>query len=291
MAKRGQLVLCLLILTGAFAMYPKSASALSDRMVVTRAGVTIFDQTIDEANPETSLTYQQISSPSTGVFLIEPPTEPPDPTETPVLAPGSVTMFVSDMVVGDPQTGGVEFFSDGFPGFADLVQGRGTFTVIDETGGLQDVTTALGIAGITVQVQSDVVPEPSTLLLLGGGLTGFAVRRARATERPRCERDPTGLEDANAAVRAVERDEPVRHARIAALAGFEPRRAAAHSASAAAACSSRAAGPSFDAAIRKRTSAPSSAAAAAIASRCACWSTAGGPCNLPLPLAFFARRS
>jgi hypothetical protein len=48
--------------------------------------------------------------------------------------------------------------------------------------GLIDVTASLAGTGpggpfgpITVQVQSDVVPEPGTLLLLGSGVAGLAV--------------------------------------------------------------------------------------------------------------------
>jgi len=48
MAKRRQLVLLVLILTGAFAMYAEGASAVSDRMVVMQGSTTLCDQTVSE---------------------------------------------------------------------------------------------------------------------------------------------------------------------------------------------------------------------------------------------------
>jgi len=201
MAKRGQLILFPLILTGAFAIAGRASaqtctsSTCSDVMIVNQGTATIYNQAMPEGaapNSETSLVFQQappIAPTSNYVILLEPSNEPPDPTETPVNWPG--VGQVSDVIVGDFQSApaagpGVEFISDGDPQLQQIVNQiqAGAFpnvTFLTETGALQDVSGPLGSStfGLQVLVQSDVVPEPSTLLLLAGGLAGIAASSRR----------------------------------------------------------------------------------------------------------------
>jgi hypothetical protein len=189
MAKRAQFVLFLLILIGPFAMYAGSASAVaSDRLLVTVAPGPIYDDSVSDvaATPEDGppfhLTYglnPPLDASSTYIVLVEAEL---DPTETLPLLQG---FPVSDIVVGgfhNPAGTGVALYSDANPNMPQLIallaSGAASFSVMTETGVLQDVSAAIGsnLVGLHVFVQSEV-PEPSTLLLFVGGLVGIAVRR------------------------------------------------------------------------------------------------------------------
>lgn len=68
------------------------------------------------------------------------------------------------------------FWSDGADGFNIALAAFNCLfpdaTAIDENGTLQNLFT---FGGLTVNAQSDVVPLPGSLLLLGGGLVGLAL--------------------------------------------------------------------------------------------------------------------
>ena len=191
-----------------------TARAASDRMVITdSAGVAIFDNSIVEApatGAETSLTFaggpasvpppipisSAITIPGVSiVVLTEPAGTAAEPGEPPLILPGpNGDVFVSDLVVStlaDQAAGAppfVSLLSDGDPELQSIIPILATIPGIHflvETGQLQDLTTLVtgpvpGPFGpISVFVQSDVVPEPGTLLLMGLGLASFAFTRSR----------------------------------------------------------------------------------------------------------------
>src|SRR5262245_14480570 len=198
MERRKRLVVLGASLVVVFAAQVRSSEAFSDRMIISRIpGGPVFDATIDEAGGETSLSWGVPVDPfAPGTILIlltEPPGEPPG--ENPIFVPGT-ELIVSDAVLAwNPTAGinrGVLMVSDGDPLLAQIAL-LPAKQVIPETGELQDLSGPEFLGSISyavlVQVQSDVVPEPGTLLLVGSGLLGLAIRSRRARRLPRSGED------------------------------------------------------------------------------------------------------
>jgi len=191
MRVHGRLLLFALGLLIVFASRIESASALSDRMLVTdiTTGAVLADSSIAEGNPE-RLSFGVVPPVfliDTVVVLTEPPGEPPE--GTPVFVP-ETSQIVSDLIflsTQDNQGHAIDpfvlFLSDGdseLAAFAAILDAF-PFATLEETGELQDLTEFLGTAalGFRVQVQSDVVPEPATLALAGSVMVGFAAMARR----------------------------------------------------------------------------------------------------------------
>jgi len=157
------------------------------------ATIGLFGGTIPEAagSLESSLTYAESLPPPTdpleqgtqAVILTEPASEPVDENTT--FLPGTKTA-VSDLVISlnDPEPAtGVTLISDSDPMFSErlaqvLALPSTDVFRIEETGQLQ--TLPIGFPGIgihsrNIQVQSDVVPEPGTLMLFGSGIGGLVL--------------------------------------------------------------------------------------------------------------------
>jgi hypothetical protein len=194
MSTRRRFVLFTLSLVLVFATRVESARALSDRLLVTDAtGVVLFDGSVDDTaggGTELSLAFgapvDPFATTNTIVVMTEPAGEPPG--ESPIFIPGT-NQIISDLVLSPhgPSPGGpvgVLFLSDGDPRVPQIASLLPVvaFSVLEETGDLQDLSALLGSDPLTVQVQSDVVPEPGTFALLGFGLVVLAARR-RGTAR------------------------------------------------------------------------------------------------------------
>jgi hypothetical protein len=191
----------------------RAASGPSDRLLISDpTGLPIFDNSLPETAtaPETSLTFaggptpvspppipisSAITIPGVSiVVLTEPAGTTSDPGEPPLILPGpGGDIFVSDVVVSTLPVAGIPAFitllSDGDPELQQILPILGTtpgLRILPETGTLQNLTSLVvgnntQFGPITVQVQSDVAPEPGMLLLLGSGLA--LVQLARRTRR------------------------------------------------------------------------------------------------------------
>ncbi|MFA4903672.1 MAG: PEP-CTERM sorting domain-containing protein [Desulfobaccales bacterium] len=102
----------------------------------------------------------------------------------PAFEGGGVSDFailtVYDVNVTVPQRFTLSFFSDGATGFERELAAFDfkfpTAKEITETGGLQNL---FDFPGLVVNAKSDVIPLPSTVLLLGSGLVGLAAYARR----------------------------------------------------------------------------------------------------------------
>ena len=190
---RGMFGCFALFLAVAFAPSAKAAG-IPDRLLVTAigSGNVVFDQTLDaEATGNARLTFggplPALNLPGViAVAILEAEAS----GGSTILLPGTA-QAVSDLVVFSaasavlPLT--VSMISHADAGFSALVGSLAGLTVatVAEAHALTDLTALLQsdlAAGLRVQVQSGIVPEPSTALLLGAGLLGLAAqgRRARA---------------------------------------------------------------------------------------------------------------
>jgi len=176
----------------------KAGAVLSDRLLITdfTTGAVVFDGSVPEGPAgEVQVVFGAALPPLdlpgvSVVAMLEPAGEPTE--GTPVFLPGT-EQAVSDLVVstaGSTQIPvSVGLISDGDPNFATLVGSLAglAFSTVVESGGLQDLTELLhsDASNLRVQVQSDVVPEPSTALLFGAGLLGIGAQGRRARPRAR----------------------------------------------------------------------------------------------------------
>jgi hypothetical protein len=131
------------------------------------------------------------------VILTEPSGEPVDPNDLPpvIFAGPNGNVIVSDLLINSALvTSGPPFIalvSDNNPDLGKYVSaipaGTAAVPVLVETGALQDLTPFIGptpgLGQIIVGVQSDVVPEPSTLVLVVLGAVPMLIARRRLCVR------------------------------------------------------------------------------------------------------------
>jgi hypothetical protein len=184
------------------AAYVESAKALPDldRLLITRlsTGAVLFDQTIPHPPPypyqlhfgETVPFDPQCCLGIHYLILTRPPGEPYG--DHPVFVPGT-GLVASDLVTfygfGDrlgPWFIESFYYDDDDPQFEMFVLHAPTGTpLLEKTGELQDVTNLLqsNLGDWRIQVQSAVIPEPSSALLLTAGLVALALRGRSARFR------------------------------------------------------------------------------------------------------------
>ena len=189
-------------------MQAQAAVLPSDQMIIRSVtGNILFNGTVQEGVAEPALIFQAAPgfNDTTGwwqaqlgigaantrvVALLEPAGEPATPGEPRVNLPGKGVL--SDLIVAIPRTGAtmVGFLSDGHPLFGgtagsllpSILNLLGTrVTYVTEKGQFQDISAALNLTNLNVQVMSDIaaVPLPAAALLFGSGLIGLLAARGR----------------------------------------------------------------------------------------------------------------
>ena len=196
--------LLVLPLVGLCGIIQAQAAVLpSDQMIIRSVpgNVELFNGTIQETIPEPAMVFQSAPgfSDTPGwwqaqmgigftntrvVALLEPAGEPLTPGTSQINIPGKGVL--SDLIVAIPRTGAtmVGFLSDGHPLFGgitgsllpnilNLLGNRVTY--VTETGQFQDISAALNLTNLNVQVMSDIaaVPLPAAALLFGSGVFGL----------------------------------------------------------------------------------------------------------------------